>query len=132
MRAWRSGALHNIREAGIGVDIRRAGAWALVLLCASMPAAAGAQAYSVEVQPSLGDLAIRIETVPTDGLLVVRLTNDGNVKARCDLRYDASPQPIHRAYVYVEPGESVENSFRARRRWFTVVVDVSCKATGQS
>ena len=103
-----------------------------LLLCAALgggllPLAATAQTYDVEVKPELGGLPIEIETVPTTGVLVVKLTNKGEAKVRCDLRYDASPQPIRRAYVFVEPGETAENAFRATRKWFKVLVEVSCK-----
>lgn len=97
------------------------------LACGAIPLAAWSQTYEVEVQPALNELPIAIETVPTSGVLVVKLTNKGSAKARCDLRYDASPQPIHRAYVYVEPGRTEENAFRAKRKWFKVLVEVTCK-----
>jgi hypothetical protein len=83
--------------------------------------------YEVEVKAELNGLPVRVEPQPFDGRLVMKLTNDGNAKVRCDLRYDASPQPIRRSYVYLEPGETAENSFQAKRRWFNVTVDVTCK-----
>ena len=104
----------------------------LVLSCILLAPTAPAQTYSVEVQPLLDGLPIKIDTVPTNGLLVVRLTNEGDARTRCDLRYDASPQPVHRAYVYLEPGETKEDAFRARRKWFNVVLEVICKAVPQS
>jgi hypothetical protein len=97
------------------------------LLCALLPLAAAAATYEVELKSTLNDLPIKIETVPMDGMLVVKLTNAGQVKVRCDLRYDASPQPIGRAHVYVEPGKTEQNPFRAKRKWFNVLVDVTCK-----
>lgn len=100
------------------------------LACGVLPPAAWSQTYAVEVQPALNELPIEIETVPSSGVLVVKLTNKGSAKARCDLRYDASPQPIHRAYVYVEPGQTEENAFRAKRKWFKVLVEVTCKPVG--
>jgi len=83
--------------------------------------------YQVEVQPTLNGLPIKIEPVPFSGRLVMKLTNGGTEKVRCDLRYDASPQPIRRSYVYLKPGEAAESSFQAKRRWFSVTVDVTCK-----
>jgi hypothetical protein len=98
-----------------------------------LPLVAWAEAtYDVEVQPTLGGLPIRIETVAMPAMLVVRLTNDGTAKVRCDLRYDASPQAIRRSYVYVEPGETAENSFQAKRRWSNVTVAVACKPADKS
>jgi hypothetical protein len=98
---------------------------ALALLAS--PPAARAATYSVDVKSTLNDLPIKIEPVPFDGRLVMKLTNTGSVKARCDLRYDASPQPLRRTYVYLKPGETAENSFQAKRKWFTVTVEVTCK-----
>lgn len=98
------------------------------LATAVLPLAAWAEAtYDVEVKPALNDLPIKIETVPMPATLVVKLTNTGTTKVRCDLRYDASPQPIRRSSVYLKPGETAENSFRAARKWFGVTVDVTCK-----
>jgi hypothetical protein len=101
------------------------------LACVLLPLAAAATTYEVELRSTLNDLPVRIETVPMDGMLVVKLTNAGSVKVRCDLRYDASPQPIGRAYVYVEPGGTEQNPFRAKRKWFNVVVDVTCKPANE-
>ena len=83
--------------------------------------------YEVEVKAELNGLPVRVEPEPFDGRLVMKLTNEGDAKVRCELRYDASPQPIRRAYVYLKPGETAENSFQAQRRWFSVTVDVTCK-----
>lgn len=83
--------------------------------------------YEVEVKAELNGLPVRVEPEPFDGRLVMKLTNDGDAKVRCDLRYDASPQPIRRSYVYLKPGETGENSFQAQRRWFSVTVEVTCK-----
>lgn len=101
-----------------------------IALCAlaCITAAAIAEAtYEVEVKAELNGLPIEIEPQPFDGRLVMRLTNGSDTKVRCDLRYDASPQPIRRSSVYLKPGETAENSFQAARRWFSVTVDVTCK-----
>ena len=98
------------------------------LPCGRLASAQGVT-YDVDVQPTLNDLPIKIESVPFDGRLVMKLTNSGTLKARCELRYDASPQPIGRSYVYVKPGETVEDSFPAKRKWFDVTVGVTCKPT---
>ena len=79
------------------------------------------------MKPDLNGLPIEIESQPFDGRLVMKLTNGSDTKVRCDLRYDASPQPIRRTSVYLKPGETAENSFRASRKWFSVTVDVTCK-----
>jgi hypothetical protein len=104
----------------------------LALLTGALPLAARAQTYDVELKTTLNDLPVKVETVPMSGVLVVRLTNTGSVKVRCELRYDASPQPMGRAYVYVEPGRTEEDSFRAKRNWFDVEVEVTCKAADES
>ena len=102
----------------------------LAVLAATVGLAASVAAestYEVEVRPSLEGLPIKVEPVPFEGRLVMRLKNEGSAKVRCDLRYDASPQPLRRSSVYLEPGETAENSFVAKRKWFEVTVDVACK-----
>lgn len=96
------------------------------LACLALPLVATAQTYTVDVQSTLNDLPIKVESVPFDGRLVMKFTNTGTVKARCELRYDASPQPIRRTHVYVKPGKSAESSFQAKRKWFKVNVEVTC------
>ena len=98
--------------------------------CAAPPA--WAQTYTVDVQSELGGLPVEIDTVPMDGMLVVKITNRADVKVRCDLRYDASPQPIGRGYVYVQPGKTEQDVFRAKRQWYQVVVEVKCKVDEKS
>lgn len=100
--------------------------WCLALACLALPALASSVTYTVEVQPTLNDLPIKIEPVPFQGRLVMRLTNAGTVRVRCELRYDPSPQPIRRANVFIRPGQTVENSLRATRKWFRVTVAVTC------
>ena len=104
---------------------------AAAVACAAPPASAQTT-YSVEVQSELGGLPVDIDTVPMDGMLVVKVTNRADVKVRCDLRYDASPQPIGRGYVYVDPGKTEQDVFRAKRQWYQVAVEVKCKADEKS
>ena len=104
----------------------RLGALGLPLAGLALLAEAAAVTYAVDVQPPLNDLPIKIEPVPFDGRLVMRLTNSGTVRVRCDLRYDPSPQPIRRSTEFIRPGQTVENSLRATRKWFSVTVAVTC------
>ena len=108
----------------------RTTAWLLACLLAAP--LAQAQTYEVDVKSTLNDLPVKVETVPMPGMLVVKLTNNGTGKVRCDLRYDASPQPPDRAHVYVDPGKTEQNAFRAQRKWFNVAVQVTCKASDGS
>ena len=105
---------------------------ALALACFALSTvAASAVTYTVDVQPTLNDLPIKIEPVPFDGRLVMRLTNEGTVRVRCELRYDPSPQPIRRSNVFIRPGQTVQNSLRATRKWFSVTVAVTCTPADQ-
>jgi hypothetical protein len=99
---------------------------ALCVALVSVPVAA--QTYSVKVHPQLNDLDIRIETVESTGVLVVKLTNATGKKVRCDLRYDAAPQTPYRKTTYVDPGKTEQSVFQAKRKWMTVDVNVECKA----
>jgi hypothetical protein len=91
--------------------------------------AAMAQNYSVDVHAETNGLDVKVEPVPTDGLLAINLANGTDRKVRCDLRYDASPQPIYRTTTYLEPHEKTQSVFRAKRKWLSVDVSVECKAT---
>jgi hypothetical protein len=106
--------------------IRRSlGIYAVVAL--SMATAdALAQTYSVNVNPTLNGLDIGIEPVAQSGVLVVKLTNKTGQKVRCDLRYDAAPQPLYRKTTYVDPGKTEQSVFRAKRKWLSVDVAVEC------
>jgi hypothetical protein len=97
------------------------------LALAMLAPTASAQDYSVKVNPTLHDLAIDIEPVPTTGLLIIKLKNNTDKKVRCDLRYDASPQPLYRTSTYVDAGKTEQSTFRAQQKWFSVAVDVDCK-----
>jgi len=97
----------------------------------SLSSATTAQAeatYKVEVKPDLDGLDIKIEPVAQTGILVVQLTNKTDKKVRCDLRYDAAPQALLRKSTYIDPGKTEVSDFRAKRKWFTVTVDVKCRA----
>jgi hypothetical protein len=109
---------------------RRAPRRGLLLVAATLAAMALpalAANYTVDVQSELGGLPVDIDTVPMDGVLVVKITNNADVKVRCDLRYDASPQPIGRSYLFVEPGKTEQDAFRAKRNWYQVAVEVKCR-----
>jgi hypothetical protein len=97
------------------------------LLVVAASSALAVPTYDVEVKSELNGMPVEIESQPFDGRLVMKLTNGGDTKVRCDLRYDASPQPIQRSYLYLKAGETAENSFQAKRRWFSVTVTVTCK-----
>jgi len=99
------------------------------LAFATLAIDAAAQTYSVEINPTLNGLDVKIEPVATSGMLVVNLTNRTDKKVRCDLRYDASPQPIYRKATYVEPGKTESSVFKAKRKWFSVSVNVECNPT---
>ena len=101
------------------------------LAAAILPLAAFAQVtYTVELKETLNGLPLKVETVPNDGILVVKVTNNGTAKVRCDVRYDASPQPLGRGYLYVDPGKTEQDAFQAKRRWTSVAVEVTCKPKG--
>jgi hypothetical protein len=85
------------------------------------------QTYSVEVHPTLNGLDVRIEPITATGMLVMKLTNNSAQKVRCDLRYDAAPQPRYRRTTYIEAGKTEQSEFRATRHWSSVSVDINCK-----
>ena len=102
------------------------------LLCAALalavvPLAAPAQTYSVQINPTLNNLNIKIEPVVNPGLLVVNLTNKGDKKVRCDLKFDPSPQMPYRTTKFLDPGEKEASVLRATQTWFSVAVDVTCQ-----
>jgi hypothetical protein len=102
------------------------------VLALSMPATdAAAQTYSVNVNPTLNGLDIGIEPLAQSGVLVVKLTNKTAKKVRCDLRYDAAPQPLYRKTTYVDAGKTEQSVFRAKRKWLSVDVAVDCRLAGQ-
>jgi hypothetical protein len=98
---------------------------------AILPLAVTAQVtYTVDLKETLNGLPLKVEAVPNSGVLVVKVTNNGTVKVRCDVRYDASPQPLGRGYLYVDPGKTEQDAFQAKRRWTSVAVEVTCKPKG--
>ena len=90
--------------------------------------AATAQTYDVQVNPKLNGLDITIVPVANSGVLVVKLTNKSDVKVRCDLMYEADPQLPSRAYVFIAPGKTESDTLRATQTWFSVTVNVDCRA----
>lgn len=105
----------------------KAVALALALIVLVAPAAF-AQTYTVEIRPTLNDLDVKIEQVAKSSMLVLRLTNNTEQRIRCRLRYDAPPQTTFRSSLNVNPGRTEQSVFRARRKWFAVVVEVNCEA----
>jgi hypothetical protein len=89
--------------------------------------AAMAQTYKVEIRPTLDDVNIKVDHVDSSGVLTLILTNIGELRARCELMFDASPQVPYRTTVFVDPGKDRSVVFRAKRKWFNVVVDVNCE-----
>jgi hypothetical protein len=86
-----------------------------------------AQTYSVNITPTLNGLDIGVEPVAQSGVLVVKLTNRTTQQVRCDLRYDAAPQPLYRKTTFVDPGKTEQSVFRAKRKWLSVDVAVECR-----
>ena len=111
--------------------LRRAlGTCALVAL--SLAATdAPAQTYLVNINPTLNGLDIGVEPVAQSGVLVVKLTNRTTQQVRCDLRYDAAPQPLYRKTTFVDPGKTEQSVFRAKRKWLSVDVAVECRVAAQ-
>ena len=99
---------------------------ALALIVLVAPAAL-AQTYTVEIRPTLNDLDVKIEPVSQASMLVLRLTNNTDQRVRCRLRYDAPPQTTFRDSLNIDPGRTAQSVFRARRKWFAVVVEVNCE-----
>ena len=99
-----------------------------VALCATLATAvaAASSTYKVNIESELNGLDIKISTVENPGGMIVRFKNDSSQKARCDLRYDASPQPLARRTVYVDAGKTGESVFGAKRQWFHVDVTINC------
>jgi hypothetical protein len=98
-----------------------------ILLLGFVPRDASAQTYSVEIRPTLNDLAVKIEQVPQRSLLIIRLTNNESTRVRCVLNFDASPQTPRRSTRSINPGETISSVFHAQRRWLRVIVDVTCQ-----
>lgn len=98
-----------------------------VLLLGFVACDASAQTYSVEIRPTLNDLDVKIEQIPQSSLLIIKLTNNESTRVHCVLNFDASPQTPRRSRRSINPGETISSVFRAQRRWFSVVVDVTCR-----
>ncbi|HSQ70188.1 MAG TPA: hypothetical protein VLM41_08885 [Steroidobacteraceae bacterium] len=106
---------------------RRSGRLCAAVALAMLASNSFAQTYSVEIRPKLNDLDVKIEHVEMSRMLVVKLTNNTSRKVRCELRYDASPQPLRRATVFVGAGKTEQNAFQQQQTWFSVTVDVECQ-----
>lgn len=98
------------------------------LALALITSTATAQTYDVKVNPDLNGLDITIEPVANSGVLVVKLTNKSDVKVRCNLMYQADPQLPSRSYVFIAPGKTESDTLRATQAWFSVTVNVECRA----
>lgn len=107
-------------------QVGRTATW-LAVIVASLPLAAIAQTYSVDVKSTLNDLDVKVTPVAQSGLLVMKLKNNTSEKVRCDLRYDAQPQPPTRSTVFVKPGKEASDVLRETRKWYSVTVDVECR-----
>ena len=90
--------------------------------------AMAASTYQVNVESELNGLDVKVSTVENPGGIVVKLQNDSATKVRCNLRYDAPPQPIGRRTVYVDAGKLEQSVFGAKRQWFRIDVRVVCEA----
>jgi hypothetical protein len=100
-----------------------------ILLLGLIARDAFAQTYSVEIRPTLNDLAVKIEQIPQRSLLTIRLTNNESTRVRCVLNFDASPQTPRRSTRSINPGATISSVFHAQRRWLRVVVDVTCQSS---
>jgi hypothetical protein len=100
-----------------------------ILLLGLIARDAFGQTYSVEIRPTLNDLAVKIEQIPQRSLLTIRLTNNQSTRVRCVLNFDASPQTPRRSTRSINPGETISSVFHAQRRWLRVVVDVTCQSS---
>jgi hypothetical protein len=98
---------------------------AMLAMLIAMPCAL-AQNYTVNINPTLNDLDIQIEPVASAGVLVLKLTNRTAQKIRCNIRYDAAPQPLERKTIYLDPGKVEQSAFAARRTWHSVDVGIEC------
>lgn len=102
---------------------------ALLLVIAAASTALAQSTYTVNLHPELNGLDVKIETVESAAMLVVKLTNNTANKVKCSLHYEASPQVPYRTTTYVAPGKTELSTFRAQRKWFTVDVNVRCEAS---
>lgn len=101
----------------------------LLLAALALPLAASAQTtYKVKVDTLLDGADVKVDYTPYDGMLIVTLENIGEVRARCDLVFDPSPQILSRKTKFVDPGKKVTGELRATQTWFAVHVDVKCTA----
>lgn len=90
------------------------------------PLVGSAQDYTVQVNSRLNDLAIRIEPVSTETLLILRLTNADDTRVRCIVEYVAHPQMPSRQSLTLRPGRTEQSTFRIRRHLFAITANVQC------
>jgi len=106
-------------------------AWILAAIAAFAiltPAADAQVTYQVNVNTVLDMADVKVEHVAQPSMLVVNLRNIGEVRARCDVAFDASPQTPQRNTRFINPGRTNSVVLRAQRTWFNVNVDVRCSA----
>lgn len=92
------------------------------------PSAQSQVTYQVNVNTVLDMADVKVEYVAQSSMLVMNLRNIGEVRARCDVAFDPSPQIPQRNTRFINPGRTNSVVLRAQRMWFTVNVDVRCSA----
>jgi hypothetical protein len=103
-------------------------ALAAVLLVVAPPPGLAQVTYQVNVDTLLDMVDVKVEHVAQPSMLVVNLRNTGEVRARCEIVFDAAPQIPQRNTRFVNPGRTSSVVLRAQRTWFSVNVDVRCSA----
>jgi len=95
---------------------------------ATLSPLAVAQNYSVTINPTLNGLDIKFDPVANPEMLIVKVTNNSDKKARCDFLYEAQPQFPYRTAAFVDAGKETQSVFQASTHWFSVNVNVTCVA----
>jgi hypothetical protein len=98
------------------------------MLAAVAPGALAQVTYRVNVGTTLDGADVKVEYVAQSSMLVLNLRNIGEVRARCDVAFDAAPQIPQRNTRFIDPGKTNSAVLRAQRTWFTVNVEVRCSA----
>jgi len=60
-----------------------------------------------------------------DGILVVKVTNNGTAKCAADVRMTLQPQTAWSRLPVRDPGKTEQDAFQAQRRWTSVAVEVT-------